>query len=304
MVLTISHSSDSGDRPRADSNMRSTNHLNLVASTKISVVINTLNEEDNIADCIRSIHGLADEILVCDMHSEDKTVEIATSYGARVVDHQLARFVEPARKYAISQAAYEWVLVLDADERMTERLANRLKKVATNNEADCVSFWSLYWYFGEWVRHGGFFTGNHARFFKKQIYMETYEPSEELLHKNFHRLLNHQGILRLPEDLYILHIAYPTIEKYVSKTLGLYARINAEQLIRSGRRFSLVSLLGEPLKVFIDKFVIQHGYRDGLRGLILSALYSGYRFTTWSNVWFLEEVKEGEATEIPPKPDY
>src|SRR5688572_27812596 len=95
----------------------------------IAVVINTLNEESNIGNCIDSVLELADEIVVCDMHSEDRTLEIARQKGARVVLHPRTGFVEPARRFAISQARHEWVLVLDADERMTDMLAARLKEI-------------------------------------------------------------------------------------------------------------------------------------------------------------------------------
>ena len=134
----------------------------------IALVINTLNEEKNIGDCIDSVGSLVNEIVVCDMYSDDRTAEIATLKGAQVVLHPRIGFVEPARKFAISQASQEWVLVLDADERMTPQLANRLIQVTQEDSCDVVSFWSLYWYFGGWVRHGGFFGGGVAAFHKEK----------------------------------------------------------------------------------------------------------------------------------------
>ena len=85
--------------------------------SNITLVINTLNEEGHIAGCINSAKSIADEIIVCDMYSDDDTVKIAESLGAKIVFHERTGFVEPARHFAISKASYEWVLVLDADEQ-------------------------------------------------------------------------------------------------------------------------------------------------------------------------------------------
>src|SRR5689334_9780742 len=97
--------------------------------SSISVVINTLNEAINMAACIESVRSIANEIVVCDMHSDDDTAALAAQLGARVVLHDRTEFVEPARQFAIAQATCEWVLVLDADERLTTPLADRLREL-------------------------------------------------------------------------------------------------------------------------------------------------------------------------------
>jgi glycosyltransferase involved in cell wall biosynthesis len=255
------------------------------ASSGISVVINTLNESHNIGACIDSVRELATEIVVCDMLSDDDTVAVATARGARVISHERTGFVEPARRYAIDSARCEWVLVLDADERMTSALASKLRQVASDNSYDVVSFWSLYWYFSGWVRHGGFFHGEWRRFFRRSVYLDTYTESETLVHHNFEALKTADKVLRLPRTYYIEHLAYPTIRKYVSKTLGGYAHLEAKQYVAAGRRFSLVRMLGEPIKEIAVRFILRRGYRDGMQGLILACLYAGYRFCVWANVW-------------------
>ncbi|MDH5740479.1 MAG: glycosyltransferase family 2 protein [Nitrospira sp.] len=260
----------------------------------ITVVINTLNEESNLGECINSVRGLTDQIVVCDMHSEDKTQEIARHSGARVVLHPRTGFVEPARRFAISHVRTEWVLVLDADERMTDVLSNKLKEVVAEDTCDAVSFWSLYWYFGGWVRHGGFFSGQWRRFFRRNIYFETYDEGEELVHHNFVSLTKAKRVCQLPKDYYMLHYAYPTVEKYLSKTLGMYARIEGEQYVKLGRRFSLLRMIGEPVKEFSARFILRRGYLDGMRGFVLACLYAGYRFSVWANVWFLQNGTESQ----------
>lgn len=263
-----------------------------VLAPGIAVVINTLNEESNIGDCIDSVLGLADEIVVCDMHSEDRTLEIARQKGARIVLHPRTGFVEPARRFAISHARHEWVLVLDADERMTDLLAAKLKGMVAEDRYDVVSFWSLYLYFGGWVRHGRFFSGQWRRFFRRNFYLESYVDSDEQIHHNFVSLARAKRICQLSNEYYIKHYAYPTLEKYLSKTLGVYARIEGEQYLKLGRRFSLIRMIGEPVKEFGVRFVWHRGYLDGMRGFILACLYAGYRFCVWANVWLLREGKD------------
>lgn len=258
---------------------------------KISIVINTLNEEKNIDACIKSVEGFADEIIVCDMYSDDCTIEIAEGLGAKIVYHERTGFVEPARHYAISQANNEWVLVVDADERMTEKLAQRLKQIAQMDCYDVVMFGILYEYFGDFVWHGGFYQTNFPRFFRKEIYFQTYSEADETAHQNFRSIGQVKDRkIELSPEYHLLHLAYPTIEKYVCKTLGMYACVEAKQYFQEERKFSVWQLISDPIKTFVKKFGFKQGFRDGVRGFILAVLYAGYRFAIWANVWLLEEL--------------
>jgi len=258
----------------------------------ISVAINTLNEEANIADCIQSVQGLADEVVVCDMHSTDRTAEIARSLGARVtlIEAAFSDFGR-MRFLAVQQTQNPWVLVIDADERMTPDLALQLRQIAAEDKVDVVFLTNLYWYFGGWVLHGIFNALQQPRFFRRSAYLSSNVDSDELVHSDLSALYGVSNRVSLPKKYHLRHYAYPTIEKYVSKTLGMYARVQAEQYSKQGRKFSFIHLLGEPAFVFIDSFIWRGGYRDGLRGFILTVLYAGYRFTTWANVWLLEEMQ-------------
>ena len=102
---------------------------------KISVVINTLNEEKNLPRAIKSVKDWVYEVVVVDMHSDDSTVELARSLGARIFNHKKMGYVEPARNYAITKAKGDWILVLDADEEIPGRLASKLKALAQESEA-------------------------------------------------------------------------------------------------------------------------------------------------------------------------
>src|SRR5450759_4249900 len=108
-------------------------------TVSISVVINTLNEEANIAYALRSVRTWVDEIVVVDMHSDDRTREVAETYGARVYLHDRVGYVEPARRFALAKATGDWILILDADELIPPRLARRLSDIAAAGQADVVS---------------------------------------------------------------------------------------------------------------------------------------------------------------------
>jgi (heptosyl)LPS beta-1,4-glucosyltransferase len=264
------------------------------------VVINTLNEAANIAACVESVRGFASEVVVCDMRSSDGTPDLARELGARVetVDAAFCDFGR-LRHFAVLQARHEWVLVIDADERLTPALGRRLHEEVARGDVDVVRFGNLFWYFGGWVRHGGFYADNWIRFFRRDAYLERYSEQDEMVHDDLSVL---KGVARqttLPPGHHLEHYAYPSIEKYVSKTVGMYARVEAEQLARSGRRFSFARLLGEPVKVFLVRFVKLRGYRDGTRGFILAMLFAAYRFTTWANVWMLEEAERPQPAASP-----
>jgi len=260
---------------------------------KISLVINTLNEEKYIAACINSAKSVADEIIVCDMHSDDNTVSIAESLGAKIVYHERTGYVEPARFFAISQASHEWVLVLDADEQFTEKLGLELKKIVENNSADLVLFASLYNYFGKYIKNGGFFENNWPRFFKKANYIDVYNTDEEIVHQNFSNLCKKTiRQIRLSKNYFIIHDAYPTIEKYIQKTLCNYSIIESNGRFVNGENINFSRVILFPLKEFTKRYFFQSGFKDGRIGLILCYLKSQYSFYVLLNLWFLNKDKK------------
>lgn len=280
-------------------NKQSMTSVIMINRIRISLVINTLNEERNIADCIGSAMPFVNEVIVCDMWSDDRTVEIAKNLGARVVMHEKTGYVEPARFYAISQATGEWVLVLDADERMTEKLGYKLLEIANEGKFDAVEFWSLYWYFGDWVKYGDFFHGRWARFFKKSTYLETYKKDEEYIHHNFDEIQRRNNKVNLSREYYIKHFAYPTIESYCVKTIGRYARIEAEQFHMTGRKFTYFRLIADPVYHILRNYQ-RGGLREGTRFFILTMMKAFFRFSLWANLWVLEDAekrKEGIRSE-------
>jgi glycosyltransferase involved in cell wall biosynthesis len=259
--------------------------------SKITLVINTLNEDKNIAKCINCASSIADEIIVCDMYSDDDTVKIARSLGAKVIFHERTGFVEPARFFAISQATHEWVLVLDADEQMTSKLSNELVKLKDHSANEVVCFWSLYNYFGKYIRHGGFYLCLH-RFFKKEVYLKLYNSDDERVHGNFNCLKSCKNSIKLPKGFHIIHEAYPTFEKYLRKTLCHYSLIESHGRANNKEYVTFFKVMVVPIKEFIRRYFIYKGFKDGKIGFILCYLKSQYTFYTLLNIWFLNHEKK------------
>lgn len=267
---------------------------------KISAVINTFNEAANIVDCLASIGGFADEIVVCDMHSDDGTADLARQHGARVVlvDPMPGQY-QKLRHAAITHAQHEWILQIDADERMTDRLKTAIRTALADETLEVVTMRILFWYFGGWVRHGIFYGDPYPRVFRKSVFLAHYAEQSCQVHRDWAALDKADRRVDLPPDVCLLHLAYPTIEKYVSKTVGMYARMEGEQWHREGVRFSAFRMFAEPARVFVRSYLRKRGYRDGMRGLILSLLFAMYRFNTWANLWLQEEWARGR----PALPD-
>ncbi|HTK03368.1 MAG TPA: glycosyltransferase family 2 protein, partial [Alphaproteobacteria bacterium] len=118
---------------------------------KISVVINTINEEQALPRALASVRNLADEIVVVDMESIDKTVEIAKKLGAKVFTHQKIGYVEPARNFAISNTVGDWILILDADEEVQPNLIKKFKEIVKNPKADYYRVPRKNIIFGRWI---------------------------------------------------------------------------------------------------------------------------------------------------------
>ena len=133
---------------------------------KITLVINTKNEEKNIKECILSAKPIVDEIIVVDMVSSDKTVEIAEKLGAKVFKIKDYDYVEPARNFALSKATLEWTLTLDADERLTEELRRKIVRLIKDSSHDGYKFPFKNILLGKWIKYSMWWPDYHLRLFR------------------------------------------------------------------------------------------------------------------------------------------
>ncbi len=247
-------------------------------NNKISVVINTLNEEKNVEDAIKSVKW-ADEIVVCDMHSEDKTVETAKKLGAKIVFHRKEEYVELARNFAISKASNEWVLILDPDEEITEPLAKRLQMITDKmGQIDYVRIPRKNIIFGKWMRGAMWLPDLNVRFFKKGSVEWTTQ---------IHRPPKTKGEgmdLPLEEGVAIIHHNYQSIWQFIER-MNRYTQAEAKELKKQGYKFKWQDLLYKPLNEFLSRFFANKGYQDGLHGLALSLLQGFSFLIVYLKVW-------------------
>ena len=248
---------------------------------KLSVVINTFNEEKNIERAIKSV-GWADEILVCDMYSDDNTAVIAKKLGAKILFHKRVGFVEPARNFVISKAEGEWVLVLDADEEIPDSLRDKIKEVISSGGVlTHVEIPRLNIIFGKTMKAAMWWPDYNIRLFKK---------SSVTWSNKIHSKPKTEGQgLRLSEleRFAIIHHHYETISQFLLR-LDRYTTVQAKELKESGYEFDWRDLFSKPLGEFLSRFFANRGFDDGLHGLALSLLQAFSHLVMYLKVWELK----------------
>jgi len=245
---------------------------------RISVVINTFNEEKNLERCLRSVKDFGGEIVVVDMHSADKTVVIAKKFGAKIFQHPYTRFVEPARNFAISKATGDWILILDADEELPTGLAKTLIEIAKAGEVDWVELPRKNLIFGQWIKNSRWWPDFLPRFFKKgkvSIPAKIHAPYEK----------EGRGIqLPAEEENALIHHHYESISQYLER-LNRYTDIQSEELKKKGYLFGWQDLIIKPANEFFSRFFAGEGYKDGLHGLVLALLQAFSELVLYLKVW-------------------
>lgn len=247
---------------------------------RISVVINVCNEIHHLGDCIASVRPLADEILVCDMHSTDGSVALAQELGCTIISHKRMAAPEPeARIAAIEAASGEWIFVFDPDMRITIETSKRLREIVENDESDIVEFHCDNYFFGRHCPHGHGSQPVFRKMFKKTIF----SPISRNIQTFWHDSLSGRT-LQLGREHSIKHLSYESVGQCV-ETLARYAKREAEQAVASGIRPSLPRMLWRPSKRFLSNYCLHQGFRDGVPGLIISFLVSWYLFLAEAHLW-------------------
>lgn len=254
---------------------------------RISLVCNTLNEERNLPNLLRSVQTWVDEIIVVDMHSEDNTVAIAQEFGAKVYPFERMGFCEPARKFAVEQATGDWILILDADEVVPEPLSKELIRIAGSGEADVVDIaWLNFIAAAPWYHTGwGPTNDRHMRFFRKGALIFG-----DAIHAGVHSAPRVK-IHRLPftYDHSVHHFSYLDWTHFLEK-LNRYTTAEAEQAYARGERASQSKAIFQALFEFANRYVRHKGYRDGWRGFYSSAFMMTYRIAIHAKLQQMESV--------------
>jgi (heptosyl)LPS beta-1,4-glucosyltransferase len=252
--------------------------------TKISAVINTLNEEKNIKRCLNSLK-FVDEIVVVDMESEDKTREIVYKFTSHVYTHPKINFVEPARNFAIKKATGNWILIVDPDEEIPNNLARRLIEIADQDQADFVRIPRKNIIFNKWLEYSRWWPDYNVRFFKKgKVVWQNAIHSVPITYG--------KGItLEDQEKLAIIHHSYNTLDQYLKRSLR-YTDVQFKELSQEGYKFSPSDIINKPLSEFLSRFFAGEGYKDGLHGLVLALLQSFFILIIYLKLWQEQGFKE------------
>ena len=252
---------------------------------KISVVVNTLNEEKNLPRALSSVKDFADEIVVVDMKSDDNTQGIARKIGAKVFEHERTGYVEPARNYAISKTTGDWILVLDADEELPTNLKKELKNLVEHPTADYYRIPRKNIVFGKWIKHSRWWPDYNIRFFKK-----GFVSWNEIIHSV--PTTKGKGLDLEPEGgNAITHYHYETVEQYIER-LNRYTSEHAKNKIADGYKFDWSDLVRKPMNEFLSRYFQGEGYKDGLHGFILASLQAFSELVMYLKVWQNEKFPE------------
>jgi len=255
---------------------------------KISAVINTYNEEKNLERALRSLVW-AEEIIVVDMESTDKTLEIAAKFNAKVYSHPYVGYVEPARNLGLEKANGDWIFILDADEEATLLLGKKLRQLSENIEGK--TYFRLprkNILFDKWIQHTGWWPDYQIRFFRKG----SVTWGDEI-----HSIPETRGKgedIPASEENALIHHNYQTVEQFVTR-MNRYTTIEARLLYNQKQPFEWKKLIERSIGEFLGRYFAGEGYKDGVHGLGLSLLQSFYQVLVQLKLWQAYKFEEKQV---------
>ncbi len=238
---------------------------------QLGALVLTYNEENVIEECMESLSWV-DEIVVVDSYSDDDTLEICNDYTRKIYQREFDDF-SSQRNYGLEKIESDWILILDADERIPGVLAEEVKNLL-NNDGDFPVYKipRKNFFLGSWIKHCGWYPDYTIRLFKN---------SDELRYEGeVHEDLTYEGECgRLENPL--IHLTYSNLDDYVSK-INHYTSLEIE---KSSRNINLIQVILRPKIEFIKKYFLQKGFLDGSAGLILCMLSAINKFLKYAKLW-------------------
>jgi glycosyltransferase involved in cell wall biosynthesis len=251
---------------------------------KLSVTVITKNEAADLGAALASV-AWADEIIVVDSHSTDETVAIARQHTDRVIVRDWPGYIDQ-KNYAAASASYDWILSVDADERATPALASEIRTLMAGAPRDAAfRIPRVTWHLGRWVRTTDWYPDYQVRLYDRR--------SAEWTGRYVHEALTVRGVTgQLRGELQ--HYAYRDIADHL-ETIDRYTTYAARQMREAGTRVSVLQIAGHPPLAFLRNYIARGGIRDGVPGLVISALNAYYVFLKFAKLWELERTRKSEV---------
>lgn len=243
---------------------------------KLSVAIITFNEEQNIERCLRSVEGIADEVIVVDSLSTDRTKEICLKHGVTFVERPFPGHIEQ-KNYAVSLATNQHVLALDADESLTEELRQSILAVKNNWKADGYKVNRLTNYRGQWIKHSGWYPDRKLRLFDKtKAQWGGQNPHDKIVTEPGAKVENLKGDM--------LHYYSYNVKQHLDQ-INKYSDIFMHEMWQKGKKTSVLAILVKPPFRFFRTYFLQRGFLDGFNGFFIAGLSAYTVFLKYAKLY-------------------
>lgn len=231
--------------------------------SKLSVAIITFNEEKNIRRCLESVKDIADEIVVVDSYSTDKTEEICRNYDVIFIKHEFEGYIEQ-KNYAVKHTSFPYILALDADEALSDKLKESIISEKENWQYDAYSMNRLTNYCGKWIKHGGWYPDRKLRIFQRDSgKWGGTNPHDQFI------LLPDKTMKFIQGD--ILHYSYYGLEDHLNQ-IEHFTDVSSRAFFEMGRKAGFIKLYLSPVGKFIKDYLVKRGFLDGKAGFTICRL--------------------------------
>ncbi|HVY76117.1 MAG TPA: glycosyltransferase family 2 protein [Puia sp.] len=248
---------------------------------KISAVIITHNEAQNIGRCLKSLEAVADEIVVVDNLSTDHTGDIVSRFpNARFIPQPWLGY-GPQKNLGNAEAAHEYILSIDADEALDPALADAIKKIKAESPRGTYTFQRLNFYYTRFLKHGAEYPDLKIRIFPKS----KVQWSEDLVHET---LVFREELPTEKLDGYLLHYTYYQIADHIQKA-NKYSSLSAQNLYKRGKKTSWAKILFSPPFTFIQAYFLKRGFLDGVNGFFAAVFHAYGTFMKYTKLWELHQ---------------
>ena len=250
----------------------------------IAAVVITKDEEKNIADCLESLRW-ADELIVVDAESRDRTVEVATRYTSRVYVRPWPGY-GPQKNFGIDHAGAEWILVVDADERVPDALRQEIQSLLAATPSMDVGGYEIprrNFFYGKWIQGGGLYPDYQLRLFRKT----AGRFDDVRLHENL-TLTGRRERLREP----FIHYSMPTVNHHIRKMMR-YTTLGADEKLKRVRHISGWTIATHHVGTILKTLFTRGGYRDGVHGLVVAMFAGLHTFVKYAKAWERLNVTRG-----------